>query len=61
MGEPTLKISADLILVLTMLLRNLLETGLKSLEGKTLDEVKAMSADGSLVRKLLMEEVHSTD
>ena len=54
-------ISAELILVLTTLLRNLLETGLKNLEGKTLDEVKAMAEDGSLLRRALMEELHSTD
>jgi hypothetical protein len=54
-------ISAELILALQMLISNLIGASLKSLEGKTVEEIQALSKDDSALRKLLMEQMHSTD
>ena len=54
-------IDPELLLYLIILMRNWIGQGLKSLEGKSLDEIKAMVLDDQEMKKQLMAEMHSTD
>ena len=54
-------IDPELLLYIIILMKNWLSQGLKSLEGKSKEEIKAMVLDDENMKKQLMAELHSTD
>jgi len=54
-------IPPEYLLYIAILMKNWIGQGLKSLEGKSLEEIKAIILDDQEMKKQLMAEMHSTD
>ena len=54
-------ITPEILLYISLLIGNTVGKAMKNLEGKTLDEIKAMILDEQSKKSNLMAEMHSTD
>ncbi|MBU0846758.1 hypothetical protein KKH23_06165 [Patescibacteria group bacterium] len=54
-------ITPEILLYISLLISNTVGKAMKNLEGKTLDEIKAMILDEQSKKSSLMAEMHSTD